>query len=70
MNFNQIFLDYSLRFALHVKNFFYHKNLQKLLGLVFYKSICFGYGLSEKIWTSDLLNPIQARYQTAPHPVT
>ena len=27
-------------------------------------------GLSEKIWTSGLLNPIQARYQTALHPVT
>ena len=26
-------------------------------------------GLGEKIWTSGLLNPIQARYQTAPHPV-
>ena len=27
-------------------------------------------GLGEKIRTSGLLNPIQARYQTAPHPVT
>ena len=25
--------------------------------------------LGEKIRTSGLLNPIQARYQTAPHPV-
>ena len=27
------------------------------------------HGLGEKIRTSGLLNPIQARYQTAPHPV-
>ena len=26
------------------------------------------YGLGERIRTSVLLNPIQARYQTAPHP--
>ena len=26
-------------------------------------------GLGERIRTSGLLNPIQARYQTAPHPV-
>lgn len=27
------------------------------------------FGLGERIRTSGLLNPIQARYQTAPHPV-
>ena len=32
-----------------------------------YSSVLFGLG--EKIRTSGLLNPIQARYQTAPHPV-
>ena len=32
------------------------------------KSLPFSFGLSEKIWTSGLLNPIQARYQTALHP--
>ena len=26
------------------------------------------FGLGERIWTSGLLNPIQARYQTALHP--
>ena len=31
-------------------------------------SLPFLRGLSEKIWTSGLLNPIQARYQTALHP--
>ena len=31
---------------------------------------CQPFGLGERIRTSGLLNPIQARYQTAPHPVT
>ena len=29
----------------------------------------YGYGLGKRIRTSGLLNPIQARYQTAPYPV-
>ena len=41
---------------------------KKIMTTTFFKqsSLC---GLGKRIWTSGLLNPIQARYQTAPYPV-
>ena len=59
--------EICLPFRSVILNFEYSRKQRKTL-----KTLCFqglSGGLGERIRTSGLLNPIQARYQTAPHPV-